>query len=92
MGVVQLMMRVVILGRGASGKSTLARTLGAITRLPVIELDKIFCVFSVSLRNCSGGYLFLGGVAKIRRTEVRPMLSWRAIWDLLSSERRSLRT
>lgn len=36
------MQRVVILGRGASGKSTLARALGAITNLPVIELDKLF--------------------------------------------------
>src|SRR5882757_4195320 len=36
------MKRAVILGRGASGKSTLARRLGNITGLPVIELDKIF--------------------------------------------------
>jgi len=36
------MKRVVILGRGASGKSTLARRLGEITGLPVIEVDKIF--------------------------------------------------
>src|SRR6266852_1082873 len=36
------MKRVVIIGRGASGKSTLARRLGAITGLPVIEVDKIF--------------------------------------------------
>jgi len=36
------MKRVVILGRGASGKSTLARRLGEITRLRVIELDKVF--------------------------------------------------
>jgi adenylate kinase family enzyme len=36
------MQRVLILGRGASGKSTLARHLGEITGLPVIELDKIF--------------------------------------------------
>ncbi|HEV2988191.1 MAG TPA: adenylate kinase [Candidatus Angelobacter sp.] len=36
------MKRVVILGRGASGKSTLARRLGEITCLPVIELDKVF--------------------------------------------------
>src|SRR5258706_1964525 len=36
------MQRVVILGRGASGKSTLARALGAVTKLPVIELDKLF--------------------------------------------------
>jgi adenylate kinase family enzyme len=36
------MKRVVILGRGASGKSTLARCLGDITQLPVIELDKVF--------------------------------------------------
>jgi hypothetical protein len=36
------MKRVVILGRGASGKSTLAVRLGEITGLPVIELDKMF--------------------------------------------------
>jgi adenylate kinase family enzyme len=36
------MKRVVILGRGASGKSTLAARLGEITGLPVIELDQIF--------------------------------------------------
>src|SRR5216117_3945565 len=36
------MQRVVILGRAASGKSTLAQRLGAITRLPVMELDKHF--------------------------------------------------
>jgi adenylate kinase family enzyme len=33
---------VVILGRGAAGKSTLARRLGATTGLPVIEVDKAF--------------------------------------------------
>jgi predicted kinase len=33
------MQRVVILGRGASGKSTLARALGAVTNLAVLELD-----------------------------------------------------
>lgn len=36
------MKRVVVLGPGAAGKSTLAARLGEITRLPVIELDKIF--------------------------------------------------
>lgn len=36
------MKRVVILGRGASGKSTLVRRLGENTGLPVIGLDKIF--------------------------------------------------
>lgn len=36
------MRRVVILGRGASGKSTLAKRLGKITGLPVVELDKVF--------------------------------------------------
>jgi adenylate kinase family enzyme len=36
------MKRVVILGRGASGKSTLAARLREITSIPVIELDKIF--------------------------------------------------
>ena len=36
------MKRVVILGRGASGKSILANRLGEITGLPVVELDKVF--------------------------------------------------
>jgi adenylate kinase family enzyme len=36
------MKRVVVLGRGASGKTTLAVRLGEITGLPVIELDKLF--------------------------------------------------
>jgi adenylate kinase family enzyme len=36
------MKRIVIMGRGASGKSILAMRLGEITRLPVIELDKLF--------------------------------------------------
>ncbi|HEY1529170.1 MAG TPA: adenylate kinase [Candidatus Angelobacter sp.] len=36
------MRRVVIVGRGGAGKSTLARRLGDITGLPVIELDKVF--------------------------------------------------
>jgi adenylate kinase family enzyme len=34
--------RVVVIGPGASGKSTLAVRLGEITELPVIELDKVF--------------------------------------------------
>ncbi|MEV5895493.1 hypothetical protein [Nonomuraea fuscirosea] len=36
------MRRVVILGRGGSGKSALAARLGAITGLPVVELDQHF--------------------------------------------------
>ncbi|MBR0846288.1 hypothetical protein JQ543_00925 [Bradyrhizobium diazoefficiens] len=36
------MQRVVILGRGAAGKSTFARRLGGMTGLPVLELDKHF--------------------------------------------------
>ena len=36
------MKRVVIMGPGASGKSTLALKLGEITGLPVVELDKVF--------------------------------------------------
>jgi hypothetical protein len=36
------MKRVVILGRGAAGKTTLARHLGGIAGLPVIELDERF--------------------------------------------------
>jgi hypothetical protein len=34
--------RVVILGPGAAGKSTLARRLGEVLRLPVVELDERF--------------------------------------------------
>ena len=37
------MQRVLILGSGASGKSTLAARLGEVTGLPVTELDKVFC-------------------------------------------------
>lgn len=36
------MKRVVIIGPGASGKSTLARRIGQIIGLPVVELDKLF--------------------------------------------------
>jgi adenylate kinase family enzyme len=36
------MKREVILCSGASGKSTLARRLGEVTGLPVVELDKVF--------------------------------------------------
>jgi adenylate kinase family enzyme len=36
------MRRVVILGRGGAGKSTLARRLGGVTGLPVVELDTLF--------------------------------------------------
>jgi adenylate kinase family enzyme len=41
-GTITVMERVVILGRGGAGKSTLATTLGTATGLPVIELDKHF--------------------------------------------------
>src|SRR5919202_6200438 len=37
-----LVQRVVVLGRGAAGKSLLARELGRATNLPVVELDKEF--------------------------------------------------
>ncbi|GAB3960178.1 DNA topology modulation protein [Actinoallomurus acanthiterrae] len=36
------MRRVVILGRGGAGKSVLARQLGEVTGLPVVELDALF--------------------------------------------------
>lgn len=36
------MRRVLVLGRGAAGKSVLARQLGELTGLPVIELDAVF--------------------------------------------------
>ena len=38
-----------ILGRGAAGKSTLARQLGDLTGLPVIELDTMFWQPGLSL-------------------------------------------
>jgi adenylate kinase family enzyme len=34
--------RTLVLGRGGAGKSTFARRLGALTGLPVIELDQLF--------------------------------------------------
>src|SRR5437899_318961 len=40
--------RVVILGRGGAGKSSMARRLGSLTGLPVVELDKIFWQPSLS--------------------------------------------
>ena len=42
------MKRVVILGRGGSGKSNLASKLGEITGLQVIELDKTFLAAGTS--------------------------------------------
>lgn len=36
------MRRVIVVGPGAAGKSTLAARLGELTGLPVIELDKLF--------------------------------------------------
>lgn len=36
------MKRVVVLGRGGSGKSTLCRRLGEVTGLPILELDSIY--------------------------------------------------
>jgi len=36
------MQRILVLGRGGAGKSTLARRLGGLTRIPVIDLDRCF--------------------------------------------------
>jgi adenylate kinase family enzyme len=41
-GTIASVQRVVALGRGGAGKSTLAAALGAATSLPVVELDKHF--------------------------------------------------
>src|SRR5947207_4136160 len=61
------MQRVVILGRGASGKSTLARALGAITKLPVVELDKLFLAARLA-SNTAGGMVCCSGTACRART------------------------
>ena len=42
------MNRVVVVGRGGSGKSTFSHQLGVVTGLPVIELDKLFWDESLS--------------------------------------------
>ena len=42
------MKRVVVLGRGGAGKSTLCRRLSVITGIPVIELDKLYWDQSLS--------------------------------------------
>jgi len=34
--------RILVLGRGGAGKSTFARRLGAVTGVPVVELDAVF--------------------------------------------------
>lgn len=36
------MRRVLVLGRGGAGKSAFARRLGALSGIPVVELDKVF--------------------------------------------------
>ena len=36
------MRRVLVLGRGGAGKSAFARRLGALTGIPVVELDEVF--------------------------------------------------
>ena len=47
------MNKVVILGRGGAGKSTLAVRLGAATGLPVVELDKHFWRWLIGYRRRS---------------------------------------
>ena len=47
-GMLLLMERVVVLGRGGAGKTTAARRLGEVLRVPVIELDRLF--WSADLR------------------------------------------
>jgi hypothetical protein len=45
------MERVVVLGRGAAGKSTASVRLGQLTGLPVIELDKLFWLPGLAARS-----------------------------------------
>ena len=67
------MKRVVIFGRGASGKSTLAKRLGEITGLPVVELDEIF--WQPGLLATPVSYTHLGlCVALPKQFWVRPCL------------------
>ena len=69
--------RVVILGRGASGKSTLARRLGEITGLPVVELDKVFWrprdewVASQDLLVSTDGWIIDGDLGQFDVVETR---------------------
>jgi hypothetical protein len=72
------MKHVVVIGPGASGKSTLAVQLGEVTGLPVIELDKVFWRDG------------LVATPRDRWAEVQQSLvrrtggSWMATWDLMT--------
>jgi hypothetical protein len=62
----ETMKRVVIVGRGASGKSTLARRLGHITGLPVTEVDQSLLATGTP-RNSSGAVGCSAGEARRER-------------------------
>jgi adenylate kinase family enzyme len=70
------MRRVVILGRGGAGKSTFARRLGAVTRLPVIELDTVS--WDPDLTGTAPGQW------EARRQELVRQDAWRAVRRLLT--------
>ena len=72
------MKRVVILGCGASGKSTLARHMGEITGLPVVELDKVF--WQAGLAAMPRDEWVAAQACLSRRTDG----SWMATWDNLT--------
>lgn len=73
------MQRVVIVGPGAAGKSTLAVSLGELTGLPVVELDKLFWRAGLPQRSQTGGQLTSASSSGMSRG------SWTETWGPMTS-------